>query len=354
MPILITIKCDGNDHRVEFSLDPGGRGRGKILDHPSLEMLAGFAAFGASKPACLEALELLEQDPEVVAIANLEEFLEQMKHVQGRMAFFGTPDKKVANQRLEQFLQSVLIRWINLDVSERDDSDVEAIGNFITESADVALESDENRDDIEDQLTPIFTEAIGYALEADDEQAVDTFTSVTSDIEASVDLDQTYADEIDVATRRLEATATLNVNGYSFGWDICVEAKFTTTDLENWEVLDCGGGEPDSAVRSLMDTMGLPYDAVELAEEQSDIQDEPERPYSDDEGEFSVWDGDDCLGIFMDYGEAEQFYDMARMVAEREGGRISLKTLAEDALEKYREEDSLDDWLDPDNWDDYA
>jgi hypothetical protein len=345
MPIEMKIKCDEHIHRVAFSLE-NDRGKAEMLDHPSREMVASFAAFGAQRPPCLEAVELIEAGPAEFAHQNLDHFLRHMTTVKGRMAFFMVDTPKEANKKLKKFLGVILADWIQQSKTGESEA-AKKIGEFLEESSDTASNTGNQWDDVEDLLTPLFTVAAGIALEHDDHDALDELLNVTATIDYVFHTDDRWPEEVDTVTRRLETRAYLEIDDHVEEWQICVEGSYSDVALDDWELDDCGSEAPPYAVETFLNGVGESYDPIDMVEiEEIDV------PMEDGEGELSVWDGDDCLGIFTSYEDAERFSDMAETVSSKtgHGHSIAMLTLTADAKEKYEDEGELDDWTDPDNW----
>jgi hypothetical protein len=345
MPIEMKIKCGEHVHRVAFSLE-NNRGKAEMLDHPSREMMAGFAVFGAKPPKCFEVVELIEADPAEFTLEHLDHFLRHMTTVKGRMAFFMVDTPQQANDKLGKFLGALLSEWIQQGKT----GEIEAakrIGEFLEESPETASNTGNHHDDVEALLTPLFTDAVGIALNHDDHSAIDELTDVTTNIDYSFHWDDRWPEEVDDVTRRVEATVYLEVGGFGEEWQICVEGTYEDVDFSDWELDDCGSESPPYTAETFLNAVGESYDPIDLVEiEEIDV------PMDDGEGELSVWDGDTCLGIFTSYDDAERFSKMAETVASKSHSshNIELRQLTDEAREKYEDDGELDDWDDPDNW----
>jgi hypothetical protein len=68
--IIIPIECSGQTHEAELTRD----GELRLLDHPSIEMMQSFIAFGAAKPACLEGWEVWQKTPTAAVMDVVEDF----------------------------------------------------------------------------------------------------------------------------------------------------------------------------------------------------------------------------------------------------------------------------------------
>jgi hypothetical protein len=68
--IRIPIACSGERHEAELTRD----GELKLLNHPSIEMLKSFVAFGAAKPACLEGWEVWDKTPTSAILDVIEDW----------------------------------------------------------------------------------------------------------------------------------------------------------------------------------------------------------------------------------------------------------------------------------------
>ena len=349
MPVKITVSCsDGEKHQIELTLGKGsGTAEGEPLEHPSLKLIKSFVAFEATAPPCMEQIEGFKMDPSGFMLDHLPEFFEQMKHVRNRRDFFKVDSDSHANERLKLFLEEILHDWVELPSSHRDDDVPGIIEDFLQETDEVSAESGIKADDVSHLLSDVIGDAIGFAVEEDDNDAVSTLTEVTTYIDYHVYVDNEYPEEISSTVRRVETAAFLEIGQYTSEWEVCVEGSYTDLMLEDWELDDCGSTSPDYAATTFLDAVGESYDPSDMVD-----LDPPDRPEPDGEGEVAVFAGSDCLGIFYDYGEAETFAEMAQDVATRRGSyqNIDVMTLTDEAREKYEEEGDLDDWEDLSNW----
>jgi hypothetical protein len=79
--IRIPISCGGEVHEAELTRD----GELRLLNHPSIEMMQSFIAFGAKKPPCLEGWEVWKKTP-TSAILDIIEDRELQNRIRTHLA----------------------------------------------------------------------------------------------------------------------------------------------------------------------------------------------------------------------------------------------------------------------------
>jgi hypothetical protein len=70
LKIIIPIECGGEPHEAELTRE----GELRLLNHPSIEMMQSFIAFGARTPECLEGWEVWQQTPTAAVMSVVEDF----------------------------------------------------------------------------------------------------------------------------------------------------------------------------------------------------------------------------------------------------------------------------------------